>query len=240
MILINLRKFNKDGCNEFIECIRELRSNELFKLPDLNVDKFSQKFENNVMIDENRSFSDRLDLGEYLFSCFSNNSFSRKKVIGESNLWTWLAYIYFDQICPLDENKKRHIRETARYVCSSDYRNYYRHYIASSYDIYSIHRKERSRLFLYTPLDIHNDFIEQIASRQYLISNKNIVEVANILYWNNDLKCPKKGSQSRNRNGNLRRFVKIIGQLELTYDVYSMTSEEIIELLPKEFDIWKY
>jgi len=237
--VINLRKFNKDGCKKFIECIIKMKSTELFELPDLNNDKFSQKYENRFMIDENRSFNSRLEFGEYLFNCFRNNNLDRKKVIGESNLWTWLAYIYFDGICPLDKNQKRHVKEIARYVCSSDYRNYYRHYIVSSYDIYSIHGKESSKLFLYTPLYIHNDFIEQIASRQYLISNKNIVEVANILYWDNDLKHPKKGSQSRKRNGNLRRFVKIIGQLELTYDVYSMAPEEIIELLPKEFDIWK-
>jgi hypothetical protein len=39
--------------------------------------------------------------------------------------------------------------------------------------------------------------------------------------------------------GTLLRFIDIIQQLDLTYDLYSMSGEEILALLPPEFDKWK-
>jgi len=37
----------------------------------------------------------------------------------------------------------------------------------------------------------------------------------------------------------LRRFVAVAGQLDLTWDLFSMSGPEILELLPSEFDRWK-
>ena len=50
---------------------------------------------------------------------------------------------------------------------------------------------------------------------------------------------PKAGTQSKTRGGSLFRLITVIQQLELTYDLYSMNSEEILQLLPEEFDNWK-
>jgi len=85
----------------------------------------------------------------------------------------------------------------------------------------------------------HNDFIEQIASRQFIISHPNLIEAFSILYFDNTSERPKRGAQSRQRAGNIRRFVKIIQQFELTYDIYSMSPEQIIDLMPEEFSGWK-
>jgi len=39
--------------------------------------------------------------------------------------------------------------------------------------------------------------------------------------------------------GTLYRFIDVIQQLDLTYDLYSMNGEEILGLLPPEFDRWR-
>jgi hypothetical protein len=66
-----------------------------------------------------------------------------------------------------------------------------------------------------------------------------IVEVLDILYWDDKSNRPKRGAQSQSNPGNIRRFSKVISQLELTYDVYTMKPNEILQLLPSEFDQWK-
>jgi len=236
--MICIRVFSEKGVDRFREYIQKLKDNPNVSRPDLNAEPYSSEFLPVVTIDENKTFSTRMEMGEYLTNCLRSAMIDRNEVIGNNSLWSWLSYIWFDQICPVI-NGTRRIRETARYICSHDYTDYYRHYVAASYDIYSFHGKDNSRLFLYPPTHIHNDFIEQIASRQYIISNSNLIEVTHRLYWNNSSGYPKRGAQSRNRPGNHRRFVKIIAQLELTYDIYTMGPDEIFDLLPEEFNSWK-
>lgn len=236
--MINLRILLEQGINKFQEYIQGLKDNSQTSRPDLNVEPYSIEFQARVEIDETRAFSTRMELGKYLSESFTRAGINRADVIEKRELWTWLAYLCFDQLCPVS-NGMRNVRETARYIRTSDHRDYYRHYVAASYEIYSLHGDKNSRLFLYSPLHVHNDFIEQIASRQYIISSRSLVEVAHRLYWDANSNSARRGSQSRNRPGNHRRFVKIIGQLELSYDIYSMTPDEILNLLPEEFAVWK-
>lgn len=235
--MIALRVLTEEGVQKFRDYIQSVKNNPEQICPDLNTEAFSQEFTPKVEIDENISFSTRMDLAKYLVERFENAGIRREDVIGrgKEGLWSWLAYIWFDRIT----DGKTKIRETARYICSSDYTDYYRHYVAASYYISSLLGESNSRLFLHSPSHEHNDFIEQFASRQYIISYPDLVETAHTLYWDISRNSPKRGAQSREKTGNHRRFVKMIGQLELTYDIYSMRPDEILRLLPAEFDEWK-
>jgi hypothetical protein len=39
--------------------------------------------------------------------------------------------------------------------------------------------------------------------------------------------------------GTLLRFIDVVQQLDLNFDLYSMNAEALIGLLPSEFDAWK-
>ena len=160
-------------------------------------------------------------------------------MINNPNLWSWLTLFWFDQLCPIEKNGKRNVKEIVKYICSSDFQKYYRHIVAGSYEIYYLHRDEYARLFLYSPLFIHNDFMEQTASRQGIITNKGFIQMIDKLYWDINLKKPKIGASSPKKMGNLRRLISIVNQMELTYDLRSMSKKEILSLIPSEFDMWK-
>jgi hypothetical protein len=236
--MIGIRILSKEGINRFREYIQTLKENPHASRPALNIEPYSHEFQPNIEIDETKLFATRIEMAKYLKSSFEEAGIGRNVVIGRSDLWSWLAYLWFDQLSPF-VNGSRKLNEIARYICSSDYTDYYRHYVAASYDIYSIHGEPKSRLFLYGPPYLHSDFIEQFASRQNIISNSDLVEVAYRLYWDTGSDHPKRGAQSRSKPGYHRRLLKLIDQLELTYDIYSMTSDEILNLLPKEFNDWK-
>lgn len=180
----------------------------------------------------------RMQLGKYLVELFEACGVDRKDILNNPRVWSWLALLWFDNLCLVESDGSRKVRETSRYVCSSHYTDYYRHLVAASWDIYYLHR-EKSRLFLWTSLYIHNDFIEQLASRQNIITNKALIEVFDRLYWDLKSDRPKSGAQSRDRLGNFRRLQSFIQQVELTYDLHAMSVEEIIALLPSEYDPWK-
>jgi len=239
--MIELRIMLKKGELKFREYIHNLKKNPNHSFPDLNCAPFSEKFSPVISIDETIKFNSKLKLAEYLHNCFSGANLKREDILQINGLWTWLAYIWFDQLAPIKDNTtaERDIKEDSKYICSSDYRDYYRHLVLGPYSIYSLHGANNSCIFLWSKINEHNDFIEQFASRQFIISHKNIVEAIHKLYFDIQKGQPKKGSQSRTKRGNIRRFVSIIQQLELTFDIYTMSSDRIIELLPYEFNDWK-
>lgn len=236
--MIRARVFSEQGIEKFREYIQNLKTNQQVARPNLNCEPYSLEFQLPVEIDETKIFNSRMEIGRYLKECFEKSGVSRADVIGNRGMWTWLAYLWFDQLCPVMSGR-RNVRETARYICSSDYTDYYRHYVAASYDIYSLHGEQNSRLFLYNEVYQHNDFIEQIASKQEIISSRPLIDVLHRLYWDAGSNRPKRGAQSKNKPGNIRRYKKIAGQLELTYDIYNMRADEILRLLPPEFNEWK-
>ena len=238
---MQIRVMCPEGEQQFREYIGNVRKNSFCPYPDLNTEPFSKEFSPRLSIDEEKRFNSKKELAEYLQNCFTSAGLSREDVLPCNGLWTWLSYIWFDQFAPIINSTtgEREIKEEAKYICSSDYRDYYRHFVSGPYSIYSIHGSPNSLIFLYSPVNEHNDFIEQFASRQFIISHRNIVEVIHRLYWDPRRGKPRSGAQSRRRGGNIRRFVKVIQQFELTYDIYSMSSERILELLPDEFNRWR-
>ncbi len=238
--MIAVRIMSPEGEERFRNYIHNLRADPSTLRPDLNEEPFSSEFSPRVLIDETNVLSSKMRLAEYLQECFKRAGLRREDVFGRRGLWTWLAYIWFDQLAPIKSNTgMRAITEDAKYICSSDYRDYYRHLVAGPYMIYSLHGPDNSRIFLYNPVYEHNDFIEQFASRQFIISHRNIVEAISWLYLNPVNNEPRRGAQSRNRPGNIRRFVRLIQQFELTYDVYTMSPDQILDLLPAEFNEWR-
>ena len=224
--------------NQFREYIQQVRVNPSISRPDLNQDMYSQEFSPKVEVDEKVSFASKLALAKYLDQCFRTVGISREDVLGNKGLWTWLAYLWFDQ---LTNNCRNILKREEYYICTepSNYRRYYLHLVASPYIIYSLHGVPISMPFLYNEVWKSNDFAERVAPNQFIISHKNLVEVIYKLYYDESKNRPKKGATGRNIGGGVRRFIKVIQQFEFTYDIYSMPSEQIIDLLPHEFDPWK-
>ena len=111
-----------------------------------------------------------------------------------------------------------------------------------AYLVYTVYGwgDELSKLLLQTALSVESHFHHQIATRQSFITNRGIMEALHILYYNDLENKPKRGPiMNKNAPGSLYRFVNVIQQLDVTYDLYSMSGPEIVSLLPKEFDHWK-
>ena len=238
--MIPLRIMLFEGEGEFRNYINRIRDNPFTPRPDLDNPPYSQEFSPRVMIDESHTFRSKMEMAEYLDRTFTQSGVRREDVIGKDGLWTWLAYLWFDTLTDFNpETGSRRLREEAKYICSRDYRDYYRHFVAGPYSIYSLHGPNLSKIFLHNPVYELNDFNEQFASRQFLISHKNLTEAFKLLYWDEQNDKPKRGAQSKRRPGHHIRFVKVIQQFELTYDIYSLSAQEIIDLLPEEFAAWK-
>ena len=235
--MIAARYMLEKGEESFRKFLSEVRKNPSIKKPNLDKQPFSKEFSRKITIDPTHRFNTKQELAEYLTDTFKKSGVKREDVIREKDLWTWLAYIWFEQIT---NSRKNILTRDEHYICTSpsNYRRYYIHLIAPPYIIYSLHGLPLSKLFLYNPPWQINDLTERVAANQFLISHQNIIEAIYRLYFDESKGRPKESATSRDVEGNIRRFIKVIQQFEFTYDIYSMTSGQIIHLLPEEFKRW--
>ena len=180
----------------------------------------------------------RTELAKYIDEIFTKNSIQRSEIVGNPGVWTWLSYAWFDRIAPKIDGFRR-VKEISSYVYVQSYRRSYRHIIASAYQLYTSLGSSLSKLFLECEINKHNDFVEQLASSGYIVSNRSIIEAAHKLYWDSQNERPKLGAQNRGKPGTLRRFKDVLGRLEINFDIYTASLDQILDLLPTEFKRWK-
>ncbi|HWO42233.1 MAG TPA: hypothetical protein VNO43_10565 [Candidatus Eisenbacteria bacterium] len=184
---------------------------------------------------EPRHFDNRLDAARYLSQVFGDVRALEEDV----GVWSWLSLFYFDQVCPVGPDGVRSPGRDYRHILDPGYRNGHRHLLAGPFLVYKLHGDE-AVLLLCTRLNHENMFHHELASRQAFISNSAILRSVNLLYLDTRTGRPKRGAQDSHESpGTLRRFVDVVQQLDLNYDLYSMSPEAILGLLPSEFDKWK-
>lgn len=234
--MVRIRELNEYGIEKFKDyliMIRETGESET-SLPELLSDETYTRLIPNKIDIELGNFSTKYEIAEYLHEKVSKISPDRKyRNVG---MWTWLAVFYFDVICPADNEGSRKIKDISRYILNGDeWDRIFRHLLAGPVMIYDLHR-EKSIILLYSPVDEIGDFLAQLTGRQEIGTNRGVIEAANILYWDPVKKRPKRSSSpTEHKPGTLRRFVDVLQQFDLTYDLYSISGEELIRLLPGEF-----
>ena len=228
---MKLRRFNETGITHFDQ-FRDAPLIPLGDLPEILVySAWSAEVEADIEV-EQRQFDTRFELGAFL-----NSLFADKDIAGLDNdvgIWTWMAAFYFAELRP--ENTRPGAR--ARWVPAvGDFRKYYRHLLAGPYQVYRAHRENPRRVLavLANPPHRPGDIAEQLTARQELVTNGTVMEVATRLYIDPDTETPKSGAASID-NGSARRLAAVLNQLELTWDLYTLTSEQLLDLLPQEFD----
>lgn len=237
MSVEKVRVFNEKGIELFRQYLHTLGENPKAAPPKqlLNNPNLCAEIGEVVKVEE-RSFTTRLDAAQYFSRVFSG--VDKGNVDQNAGLWSWLSLYYFDHVCPSDAEGNRAPGRDYRHIPDRSYRYRHRHLLAGPYQAFQLYG-DRAMILLCTPVQKENAFHHEIAGRQILMSNPAIMETVSSLYLDEKTKKPKFGSQSHGKPGTIRRFVDVMQQLDLTYDLYSMSPEQLLSLLPAEFDGWK-
>lgn len=231
-----VRRLTEKGIEQFRDYLRELREggNVIPPRSLLTGSETSESFTPTRSI-EQHTFTMRIEVARYLVDLFGEI----KGLEEDVGLWSWLSLLYFDQVCPARSDGTRSPGRDYRHILEPGYPYGHRHLLGGPFMVYRQHG-ELARLLLCTKINQENRFHHELASRQTLISNPTIMEAASRLYFDDRAKRPKRGAQdSKCGSGTLRRFVDVIQQLELNYDLYSMSAAALVGLLPTEFDEWR-
>jgi len=174
---------------------------------------------------------------EHLDQCFEAAEFRPSRT--DRNLWAWVACFYFREICPTSKSGAWQPGAMPRWIPqSADWRRYYRHLVAGPYFIYRAHRDEpkRALALLCQRPGRPGDLVEQLASRQQIVTNPAIMRTATNYFVD-----PATGQQRRSANskgaGGARRFVDVLNQFDVTWDLSSLSTDGLRAMLPPEFSL---
>jgi len=233
-VTIEIRRLNNKGLEYFSDYIARIGGGEKSDPPltILTDNNFSEPVDFHVEVDT-CCFPTRFDIGVYLKDVLSG--VDQQKLLGDTGLWSWLALYWFDQLCPAKSDNSRKPSKVYNYILSGNYNHKPRHALQTTWLLVEKYG-ETSRFLLSKKPHERGELMEQIAARQFFISCQGIIDAASRLYYDPANQTFKRGSTSQNRKGNIRRFISYLQQLELTYDLYTLPGNEIINMLPKEYD----
>lgn len=234
---MNIRRLNEQGIARFINFLNSLNGSSPMPYPSalLIEPEVTEEIHPSISI-EQRNFDSRYLAAEYFYKVF--NGAGLTGIEHDRGLWAWLSLFYFEDLCPLNARGQRKPGERARWIPEVGFFwRYYRHLLAGPYRIYAAHNDspERAFLVLCGPLHQPGDIVEQIASRQEIITNSEIMQAATKLYYDPSQKKPKRGAAGKDTKGTVRRFTDILNQFDVTWDLYSINSDDLIGMLPEEF-----
>lgn len=184
---------------------------------------------------EQRGFESRFELGEYLLAKLSG--LPAASIRFDEGLWDWLSLFYLDELLPPDVAGKRQVKQVYRYSCELKNRLWSRHIVRMSWMALRDHGPA-ARVMLAFPIDKQPETLEQIGGQQEAFGARPVVELADRLYWDGERDALKRGAQGK-KDGTPRRLVRFMRQLRRTYDPPEMTVDELLEVLPREFERWK-
>ncbi len=238
--MAEIRYFTQGGREQWGSWLQELKSEPSLPFPDglLTNPDFTRRAHARAAV-EPHIFTSKFEFAEALAPSVMTIREARLPADYWPGLWDWLAAFHFDSICPAGVGGKRKLNDPVRYSLSSAWNRKYRHRVFGPVELYS-RLGNSSRLLIHGEPASLTDWEEQTASRYQISGNKGIADALYRLYWDHSKNAPKRGAAPNSKKpGTLRRFGDLVQQFDRTFDLLSIGSDSILDLLPKEFSKFK-
>jgi hypothetical protein len=182
------------------------------------------------------SFATLYELTEYLVD--SLKPLERNVVDTNPGSWAWLALFFFDQLCPASPSTgTREPRDSENYIwVKNNHRKQARHRLRTPYLLVRAHGDRVKCMFSKEPTT-RGELTEQLTSRQAYLGYKGVVLAACQMYGDAEGNM-KRGVAGRGP-GCASRLMSVLAQLEMTYELGTITEDALVNLLPAEFDRFK-
>lgn len=235
---MKLRKFNEAGLQQFSDYLTALGADPTALVPISLLTDPAATVELHPAVDvEHEKFASRFECARYLDNVLGLVS---PQDFRDSGLWSWMSLFFFEQVCP-PKNGMRFPGERARHIPQmSNFQRFYRHLLFNPLIIYRAHfdHVEEVMGLLANPVSSPGDISEQLASRQELITNKGVLGLATKLYFDPKSRKLKRGAGGKSA-GSPRRLADFLNQVDLTFDLYAMQENDLVPILPREFERFK-
>jgi hypothetical protein len=192
-------------------------------------------------IDETLVFSNRFAMGEHLHQNLPAD-LSRVQY-SNVGLWAWISAVYIEQLLePRKKGDGHNLWSSYRYIPIPFQKfRYYRHLAFMSFWMHRRMGEDVARFFLSQPVYSHSDTVEQMYTQDRdFLASKGLVQAAVEMYLDPASGRIKRNALGKSTPGSARRLAtKIAKQLQMNYDLHSLTKDEVFSLLPDEFASWR-
>jgi len=232
---MNARRLTRAGIERFEDFLERLRDHPNSRVPThaLADDRLSESVEAQIPVTP-ISVTTRMDVAKHVFRLLKKDTETLRI---DNGFWCWLSLYWFNDLCPVVAGV-RTPGDRFRWIAElENTRRAYRHMLAGPYQIYRAHRDDpdRARVLLCGPVHQLGELLSQIASRPSLATCKAVAGAASALYYDPDAERIRRGCSGK-EPGSVRRFADVLSQLDLTWDLHSLTVNQLLGLLPEEFD----
>ena len=234
---IQVRRLTDEGLRRAREFLAHMRDNPSADRQPPRVllfdERYSREFKEPVRVDR-RPFQTRREVADYFVPKFES---IRHLVVDDARLWSWLGMFYFAdtvrvqegeaRLSPLDETFVVHREDSRSYMLR------FRHYLWGSWRLYETHGKSVGFL-LDQDLTSFGDIFQRTFGAIRIFNSDGIIQLVLRLYTHGTRQ--KRGFG--HAPGGLRHLLRVLDQLERTHDVYGMSPDALIQILPQEFRRW--
>lgn len=231
-----LRRFNEFGVDEFRSQIEQVRAGQRRSLSEqlLVSDDYVETLDNAVRLPD--GFESRKDIAVKLGDVVE--AIGGRSLASDIGLWAWLSGRYIRCLAGAAPSEPLRLGAAYRYVPSTSWKHFYRHLLLGPVRIRWIfgNELEDADIVLYQAPHKPGEWVEQLSSRQELIQSVGLIGAATEVFFDRETGRAKRGKAIKEHApGTLRRFLDVINQLQLTYDLNGMSKQHILQALPDEF-----
>lgn len=231
---MKLRRFNAAGLERFAAYLAERHQplpppRELLEDHDL-----TEIFPVNADLDE-AVYDSKFDLG--MAVCAAVGGDNIQKLLEDVAVWAWLSLFYSESTMPHKEDgwfigdRSRHMLG-ANKAAWKEYDHYHRHLVRGAVQTVA-QFNDKARVLMGGPAQ-HTKMEEQLLSRKVGVSfaySQPLIEVVHRLYWDGPKGKLRRGAASTGPGG-VVRLMDVLRQIDVTYDLASLTADQLYALLP--------
>lgn len=150
-------------------------------------------------------------------------------------VWAWLTFVLRDLLFPRNRSGVREFKEMHRWYPSdpNDWQKAQRHLVRMPVLLLSSLGSNADHLLANRP-SILPDIREQLTSQQDMFTPA-FQAAARSIYFDDDQQKLRRGSGSKGAGGP-RRLAMVRKQLDVTWDLYELSTDHFVRMLPKDFD----
>ena len=196
-------------------------------------ERYSRPFEAGagIMV-EPRTFGTRRDAGAYLSPLLV---LVQRRILDDAGVWSWLGMFYFAETVR-EKGGQVQITYDEEFLFlkggrSEQYRS--RHWLWSSWRLYDQYG-ESVAVLLNARITSRSRLSDRVLQNSRVFNSVGVVPLLMRLYTNGN-RTKRSYAES---SGGLRHLMRVLEQMELTYDVYGMRPEALLRVLPDDFRHW--
>tara|TARA_Y100000817_G_scaffold117630_1_gene92241 strand:- start:280 stop:1062 length:783 start_codon:yes stop_codon:yes gene_type:complete len=244
-----IKVFTQEGMHEFRNLLNNMAKDAPYNSPMLYSDfweKYSDRWDN--LIDRQKSFTKawthpidisndislktKRDISAYLHEIFQPAlGETPSDILGNEGLWSWLSGFFLKTLAAKDESfiNVQVNKEVANYLYDSKgknsvgFSNGSLNILQSSFRLYSNFEGKVGNVLLKTPVFNLGDQCSHVFQQMGFIQSQTILEVLDFMFPTGNIQ-------------DIRRFVVILNQLRRNYDIFNMSSEQLLSLLANRND----